>query len=148
MGSKRGESHSWIAFTCAPRADQVLSPGAQSVVWARTQQFPYTYELKCLLRFCWFKVHSRSLRDLESKSCDKHKEFSIIWLPLLNRRHLHYHIIVDLKPLLVTKLWSQLLLEAAIELSALQLLILFGKSIAISHLGKGRTVRRRYCDIM
>jgi len=31
-----------IAFTCALRADRVLSPGAQSVVEAMTQQFPYT----------------------------------------------------------------------------------------------------------
>ena len=31
-----------IAFTCAPRADQVLFPGDQSVDQAVTQQFPYT----------------------------------------------------------------------------------------------------------
>ena len=49
MKSKRGGarlhpfwSHRWIAFTCAPRADLVLSPGAQSVVQAVIQQFPYT----------------------------------------------------------------------------------------------------------
>ena len=47
MGSKRGAaglhpfpSHSWIDFTCAPRADPVLPPGAQSVVQAVTQQLP------------------------------------------------------------------------------------------------------------
>ena len=50
MGSKRGAaglhpfpSHSWIDFTCAPRADPVLPPGAQSVVQAVTQQLPYTH---------------------------------------------------------------------------------------------------------
>jgi len=32
--------HSAIAFTCAPRAKLVLSPGAQSVVQAVTQKFP------------------------------------------------------------------------------------------------------------
>jgi len=38
MRSKRGAArlhpsgHTQIAFTCVPRADQVLSPGAQSVV--------------------------------------------------------------------------------------------------------------------
>jgi len=36
------QSHSSIAFTCAPRADRVLSPGAQSVVQAGTQQLPYS----------------------------------------------------------------------------------------------------------
>ena len=35
-------SHIWIAFTCAPRADPVLCPGAQSVVQDVTQKFPYT----------------------------------------------------------------------------------------------------------
>ena len=41
MGSERGAarlhpflSHSWIAFTCAPRAETVLSPGAQSLLQA------------------------------------------------------------------------------------------------------------------
>ena len=50
MRSKRGAarlhpfwSHSWIASTCAPRADRVLSPGAQSVVQAMTQQLPYSW---------------------------------------------------------------------------------------------------------
>jgi len=49
MGSKRGAARLhpfWaqggIAFTCAPRADWVLSPRAQSVVQAVTQQLPYT----------------------------------------------------------------------------------------------------------
>ena len=51
MRSKRGAaglqpfcSHSWIAFTCAPRAERVLSPGAPSVVQAVTQQWPYTHK--------------------------------------------------------------------------------------------------------
>jgi len=48
MRSKRGAarlnpfwSHGCTAFTCALRADLVLSPGAQSVVQAVTQQFLY-----------------------------------------------------------------------------------------------------------
>ena len=48
MGTKRGAarlhpflSRTWIAFTCAPRALLVLSPGAQSVAQAGTQQLPY-----------------------------------------------------------------------------------------------------------
>jgi len=48
MRSKRGAarlhpflSHSSIAFTCAPRADRILSPGAPSLLQALTQQFPY-----------------------------------------------------------------------------------------------------------
>jgi len=36
------QSHRWIIFTCAPRADQVFSTGVQSVVQAASQQFPYT----------------------------------------------------------------------------------------------------------
>jgi len=50
MGSKRGadrlhpfQSHIWIAFTCAPTADQVFSPGTQSVLQAVIQQLPYTF---------------------------------------------------------------------------------------------------------
>jgi len=50
MGSKRDGarphsfwSHRWMPFTCAPTADLVLSPGAQSVVQAVTQQFPNTF---------------------------------------------------------------------------------------------------------
>jgi len=53
MMSKRGAarlhpflSHSCIAFTCAPRADRVLSPGAPSLLQALTQQFPYSDEGK------------------------------------------------------------------------------------------------------
>jgi len=42
-------SHSWIAFTCAPRAERVLSPAAQSVVQAGTQQFPYIMLMHLLL---------------------------------------------------------------------------------------------------
>ena len=49
MESNRGaarlhpfRSCSWSAFTCAPRADCVFSPGAQSVFWAVTQQLPQT----------------------------------------------------------------------------------------------------------
>ena len=34
-----------IAFTCAPRAGCVPSPGAQSLVQAVTQQFPYRYSV-------------------------------------------------------------------------------------------------------
>ena len=47
MRSKRGGAQlhqPGIAFTFAPRADLVLSPGAQTVVQAVTQQFPYTVE--------------------------------------------------------------------------------------------------------
>jgi len=42
MGSKRGAARLhpfW--FTCVPRADPVLFLGAQSVVQALTQQYPY-----------------------------------------------------------------------------------------------------------
>jgi len=51
MRSKRGAarlhpfwSHSGIAFTCAPRADRVLAPGAQSVAQAGTQQLAHTQQ--------------------------------------------------------------------------------------------------------
>lgn len=50
MGSKGGGArlhlfvlHRWIASTCAPRDDSVLSPGGQSVFQAITQQLPYNY---------------------------------------------------------------------------------------------------------
>ena len=53
MGSKSGaaglhpfQSHGWIAFTCAPSADRVLSPGAPSVIQAMTQQLPYSAQIK------------------------------------------------------------------------------------------------------
>jgi len=47
MRSKRGAARlhpagQTDAFTCAPRADRVLSTGVHSVVQALTQQFPYT----------------------------------------------------------------------------------------------------------
>ena len=47
-GSRRGGArlhpflqHRWIAFTCAPMADSLLTSGDQSEVQAMTQQFPY-----------------------------------------------------------------------------------------------------------
>ena len=56
MRSKRGGTrfqplrlHRWIAFTCASKADQVFSPGAQSVVQAMTQQFLHTTILQLVL---------------------------------------------------------------------------------------------------
>ena len=59
-GAKRGasrlqpfQSHGSIAFTCAPRADRVFPPGAQTVVQAVTQQFPYSGFLGSHISFHW-----------------------------------------------------------------------------------------------
>jgi len=42
LGGHPFQSHRWIACICAPRVGQAPSPGAQSLVQAVTQQFPYT----------------------------------------------------------------------------------------------------------
>ena len=58
-------SHSRIAFTCAPRADSVLSPGAQSVAQAMTQQLPYT---KVALHSCSYLTDSNGLNHSQRDS--------------------------------------------------------------------------------
>jgi len=77
MGSKRGaarlppfRSHSWIAFTCAPRTDRVLSPGAQSVAQAMTQQLPYNLSAFPFYPRTSLQVQQIGPRHTEDTSCN------------------------------------------------------------------------------